>query len=265
MNIFFRELHFRLRGQIIWAASIVVFMLLSMTKFNTLSTDASASQALLDQFPDTLKALFGMTGLDIMTISGYYGVLFIYIAVMLAIHAGLLGSGVLADEERDKTAEFLYVKPRSRRQIITQKLLAGLVYVVVMWSIVFVLSAVSTMGMSHIETFLQNLGLFMTALLIIQLVIFFAGSFFAAVTKRPHLAAQFVAIVVGGSYLLFALQKLSPALDWLRYVSLFTYFDAASIIDNSSLSVPAVVVCLVFTGVFAVGTYIFYRRRDLNV
>lgn len=245
--------------------AIVVFMVLSVIKFDTLASDSAASQALLKQFPATMQAIFGMTGLDISTVSGYFGVLFIYILVILAIHAGMLGASLLTDEERDKTTEFLFVKPRSRARIVTQKLLAGFVYIAMLWVVVFLSTWMSTFHLTNIGNFMRDFWHFMWALAIVQATMYSLGVFVASLTTNHRLPTRTVAIFVFTSYIAFALVKLTATLDWLKYGSIFSYFDAADIIHSGSLQMVYVLVCLAVTVLGIVGTYVFYRRRDLNV
>ncbi len=264
MNVFYHELRIRLRAQAGWLVAIIIFMALSVVKFGTLTADSAASEALLKQFPATIQAVFGMTGLSLTTLSGYYGVLFIYLAVILAIHAGMLGAAVLADEEQDETVEFLFAKPRSRSQIVTQKLLAGVIYVVLLWLAVAVSTWAGTMGLTGIGDFAHDFWNFMGALLIVQLLLYSFGAFAAAITHSPRLPARIVAVVVSVSYLLFALVKLAPQLSALNYFSIFLYFDAADIIQQGALRPAYAIVCGVLTVACIAGTYWYYTRRDLR-
>lgn len=265
MNVFFQELRLRRKGQIGWVIAMIVFMILSVVKFDTLSSDSAASQALLKQFPSTMQAIFGMTGLDMSTVSGYFGVLFIYILVILAIHAGMLGASLLADEERDRTTEFLFVKPVSRSRVVTQKLLAGCVYIVILWVVVFLSTWLTTFHLTNIGNFMRDFWHFMGALAIVQATMYSLGVFVASLTTNYRLPTRVVAIFVFTSYIAFALVKLTATLDWLKYGSIFSYFDAADVIHRGSLQLIYVLVCLAVTALCIVGTYIFYRRRDLNV
>lgn len=240
-------------------------MVLSVVKFDTLAQDASMSEALLKQFPATVQAIFGMTGLSLTTLSGYFGVLFIYILVILSIHAGMLGAGLLADEERDRTTEFLLVKPRSRSAIITQKLLAGFLCLVVLWGVVVVTTLAATLSLSNTGEFMRDFWHFMIALGLTQVTVFFLGSFAASLTKNPKLPTRIVASIVFVSYLLFALVKLAPNLDVLKYISLFWYFDAVKVINDGALQPLSIIVFSTLALVSLVGTYVFYRRRDVNV
>lgn len=265
MNVFWHELRGRRKGQIGWMVAIIVFMLLSVVKFDSLTQDAAASQELLQQFPATVQAIFGMSGLDLSTLSGYFGVLFIYILIILSIHAGMLGSGILADEERDRTTEFILVKPRSRTAIVTAKLLAGVVYVAALWLVVVLTTWAAVLTMKDTGDFMHDFWNFMIALGVTQLTVFVLGSFAAALTKNPKVPARLVAIIVFVSYLIFALIKMTPDLDGLKYVSLFWYFDAANIIGDGRIQPLSFVVFGVLFVVGLVGTYLFYRRRDVTV
>lgn len=75
--------------------------------------------------PNTIKTVFGMNGLDAVTLPGYFGICFLFMAIMLAVHAGLLGSNLLTIEPLTKTSEFSYTRPVSRRRILRSKLAVG--------------------------------------------------------------------------------------------------------------------------------------------
>ncbi|NTU90079.1 MAG: ABC transporter permease subunit, partial [Actinobacteria bacterium] len=173
MNIFIRELKAHSRSLLIWSLSMVALVAAGMMKFSALSTDTQALEALMKQFPASIQAVFGMTGLDLATVSGYYGILYLYLALLLAIHAGLLGEELFTKEEREKTTEFLYVRPVSRAGAITAKLCAGLCVVALLNIVTMVSSYGSIAGFVDPVSVREELLLFMAALAIIQLVFFF--------------------------------------------------------------------------------------------
>jgi ABC-2 type transport system permease protein len=230
MNLFRRELRSHRTHLIVWSVVIIIFMYISMVKYAALAADAAASQDLMNMLPSTLQAVFGMTGLDLTTIQGYYGVCFIFIAVMLAIHAGMLGADLLAKEERDKTAEFLYVKPRQRAFLLTMKLCAG----VVIMAVVFVVTAASTYG--SVAAFNQgkvpatDLLPFHYAILIIQALFFSIGVCSAAILRQPKRATVGVAALVFICYIADVLQGLSNQFGWLKQLTPFGHFAARDIL-----------------------------------
>ena len=70
MNVFWRELRTYRKSVLLWSAGIVLLLVASMAKFNTLTAGGMDVNQLLDQFPATVQAVFGMNGLDITTILG---------------------------------------------------------------------------------------------------------------------------------------------------------------------------------------------------
>ncbi len=60
------------------------------------------------------------------TVLGFYGFVFLFVQLCLAIQAGNYGFGLVSIEESELTADFLLSKPVSRAQILTGKLLAAL-------------------------------------------------------------------------------------------------------------------------------------------
>ena len=123
MNVFRHELRQRFKSILVWLAVMAVFIAAAMVKYDTFRGGGKVVNELLNSFPSTLKAVFGMSGLDLTSISGYIGVTYIFIAVMAAIFAGMLGSNAIAREETGRTVEFLYPKPVSRWTVLAQKLL----------------------------------------------------------------------------------------------------------------------------------------------
>lgn len=244
---------------------MIIFMYLSMGKYAALSGDAAASQQLVQALPSTLQAVFGMTGLDLTTIQGYYGICFIFIAVMLAIHAGMLGADLVAKEERDKTAEFLYIKPRERVYFLAMKLLAG----GVIMALIYVVTALATYGsiamVNHGSVPIGDLVPFCWALLLVQVLFYSVGVFFAAILARSKQATMYVSIVVFVCYIAYVLQGLSDQFSWFRQITPFSYFSARDILASMSLNTGYVLIC-VAVSVALLGFATFrYVRRDFRI
>ena len=69
--------------------------------------------------PSTCKA-FNLT-----TISGFFGIMFTYFALLLSIAATMWGSDIISKEERDKTVEFSLTLPVTRSRVVTAKTPGG--------------------------------------------------------------------------------------------------------------------------------------------
>jgi ABC-2 type transport system permease protein len=265
MNVFWHELKLRRKSFFFWSCGMVLLIIVSMAKYETIIAGGGASvQKMLEQFPQTVQVIFGMNGLDIMTVAGYYGVCFLFIAVMAAIHAGLLGANILAEEEQLKTSEFLYTKPRSREAIISTKILAGAIMVIGMWIATVSGSIVGIQKFASMN-FWTDFWLLMIALCFIQLVFFSVGILSAALGHRANDAARPIAIIVFISYLLYVFSKLSPQFNWLHYGSVFSWFDAADIVRLHTLNSYYIIFCLIITCAMLWTASKLFARRDLRV
>ncbi|MBZ9609673.1 ABC transporter permease [Clostridium estertheticum] len=132
MNVFIVEMRAHRKGLIIWAFGILFMVVAGMGKYVALSVSGQSMNDLFDQMPKSMQKIFGIGSFDLSKASGYYGMLFLYLALMATIHAAMLGADIISKEERDKTAEFLLSKPISRNKIITSKLLAAFVNVLIL-------------------------------------------------------------------------------------------------------------------------------------
>jgi len=264
MNIFFRELKAYRKNVITWSLSIIAVLFASMAKYDVLSSDSTATVKFLEQFPATVQVIFGMNGLDPTTLSGYFGVLFLYTALMLAVHAGLLGADIIAKEEQERTTEFLYVKPRSRSLILTAKLIAALSIIIVINLITLSTSYALAAKYGASTTTTRDLVLFSIAHFILQLLFMTIGMAVAA-SRWWKSAAKAVALLIFTSYLLSVVASLQPALRTVCSISPFVHFEAASMITSGSLPREWAGVYGVLIITATIATYLMYRRRDLRV
>ena len=138
MNIFLRELKANFKSLLIWSGIILLLIVIAVGKFAAFAGDPEMLK-MLDTMPPALLDTFGMRAFNLTTLTGFYGVMFIYFGLMGAIAAALWGSDSISKEERDKTVELALVLPVSRSQVVTAKALAALVncvaFVLITWGI----------------------------------------------------------------------------------------------------------------------------------
>lgn len=264
MNIFWKELRDYRKPFIVWSLSIGILLFSSMVKYDTLTKGGLEISKMVEAFPATIQAIFGMNGLDIGTVSGYYGVNVLFVMLMLAVQAGLMGAQLVAKEEVDKTSEFLHVKPRSRTRILSEKILAGLTIVVLLAVVTVVLSFMALMQFIAPQEIAHTLLLFGGAYAMVQLVFYGLGVCFGAALSVPKHAAKLIALNVFASYLLYVLINIQPAFDWAKPLTPFMYFDARDVLAQGALSAGYTILA----GAIIVGSVLFayarYTLRDLK-
>ena len=113
--------------------------------------------------------------------------------------------------------------------------------------------------------FNRFLALSMLALFIIQMV-FLAVGFFLGCSMKQYKRAGAVAIaVLLGTYFLSIISGMHENLEFLAFLSPFTYFDPVVILNESTIDVAYVLLSLGIIAVLVTGGYITYARRDLYI
>lgn len=265
MNLFWQEMKANRKALIIWCLGIMYMVIAGMAKYSAYRSSGGSINELMGQMPKSLQAIFGMGSLDLATATGFYGMLFTYLLLMAAIHALLLGANIIAKEERDKTTEFLMVKPISRVRIITIKLAAALVNTIIFNLVTLILSVTMVNRYLKAGESLQSVYLLLAGMFLVQLLFMVLGTGIAAVGKHPKRAGSFGTALLLIMYILSIAIDLNQKIAPLKYLTPFKYFEAKSVLADGSLPPVFIGESLVIIVVLVSVTYIFYQKRDLNV
>lgn len=263
MNIFMRELKANRKALIIWSVCLFLLVLSGMGKYTAYSS--GNGNEIFEKMPFTLRALLGFGSFDVTTISGFFAFLFPYIELTAGIHAVLLGSGIIAKEERDKTTEFLMIKPVSRTVIITAKLLAAAVNVLVVNVVSLITSLVMVAAYNTGESMNGELLSFFISMLLVQLIFLALGALLAALMKKPKASGSLAVAILFGAYFVSKITDLTDRVNAINILSPFKYFDFVKIVNGDGLDLIIVCLTLLATVVFSALSYYFYLRRDLRV
>jgi ABC-2 type transport system permease protein len=265
MNIFMREMKSHRKSLLFWSIGVILMVITGMSKYASMSSSGQSMNEMIAKMPTSIKVVFGFGSFDISKASGYYGILFLYLLLMATIHATMLGATIVAKEERDKTSEFLFVKPVSRNTIITGKLLAAFVNIVVLNLVTFISSLVIVGNYSDGEAVSGDIALTMAGMFILQLLFMVLGSALAAVKRRPKTAASLAAGVLLLTYILSIAIDLNASMEALKYVTPFKYFEAKNIMFGGGLEPLFIFLSVVVIVALTMVTYVFYQKRDLNI
>jgi ABC-2 type transport system permease protein len=264
MNVFRRELKANRKALVIWSICMVLLVISGMGKYTAYSS-GGASADVFNSMPFSLKVLLGIGSFDVSKISGFFAFLFPYLEITVAIHAGLIGTSIIAKEEIDKTAEFLMVKPISRTAVIMAKLSAALLNILVLNLVTFLSSIAIVAAYNKGESITKEIVLLFISMFVVQIIYFSVGSFFAAFLKQSKGAGSLTMAVLLSGFILSKVTSLTPHLDILNVLSPFTYFNIEDVVNKGSLNL-----IILFTGcllsialLFACNH--FYNRRNLNV
>ncbi|MDP4145155.1 MAG: ABC transporter permease subunit [Bacillota bacterium] len=263
MNIFFRELKANRKALIIWSICMFLFVLSGMGKYTAYSS--GANNEVFNKMPQTMKALLGIGAFDVTQMSGFFAFLYPYIAVTTAIHAVLLGSSIIAKEERGKTTEFLMVKPVSRTSILTAKFFAALVNVIIINLVTLGSSIVMVNAYNKGKDITGEIIMFFVSMFIIQLIFLSLGTLLSALIRDPKVSGSLSTAILFGAYVISKITDLTDKVNVLNLLSPFKYFSYEDIVNGKGLSLGIVFLSILLMVAFSASTYYFYQKRDLKV
>ncbi len=264
MNIFLRELRANLKSLIIWCFVIGLLVVIGAEKFTAYAGNPEMLK-ILDTFPPAVLDAFSMRGFNLTTVSGFYGIMFIYFALLGGIAAAMWGSDLIAKEERDKTVEFSLVLPVSRSRVVTFKALTALVDCILLVLVTWGVSLVMVKQFNPDQAFYSFLALEMRAMLIIELIFLAVGLLLGCAMKQYKLSASMAVGIILVTYFISIISAMQQKLDFLKWFTPFKYFDAIQLYNTGRLeggylllSAGIIVACVAVA-------YFAYNKRDLYI
>ena len=263
MNIFRQELSMHSRSVIIWSVAIAALIMLFVSLFSSFAEDAALLNQMMSNFPEALLAAFGLGGVDLASILGYFGLAFLFVQICLAIQAAGYGFSLVSIEEREWTADFLLAKPVARSQILTSKLLAALTALfvtdLVVWAASFVLINL-VRGDSAYEP--RSLLLLLLSIVPFQLFFLAVGLVVSLLVKRIRSVTSYAMALGFGMYVLSAFGDMLGE-SVLETITPFKHFEPHYIIQNGAYDLPLVLLSVAVIVVSIVASYLLYTRRDI--
>lgn len=216
-----------------------------------------------DVFSDmgSFSAAFGMDQLNFGTLLGYYAIeCGNVLGLGGAFFAAICGASVLAKEEKEHTAEFLLTHPVSRRNVITQKLIAVMLQVVVLNIIVFAVVVAGMFGIGENVPW-EELILLHTAYLLLQIEL--AGICFgiSAFLRRGSIGIGLgIAVTM---YFLNLISNITESAEFLKYITPFGYANGTGIVTEMLLDMKLVVLGMAYAIVGVILAYWKYMKKDI--
>ena len=213
---------------LVWLGLSLILTGFCYFEFLSLKDSLDEMARMMEQFPRILLIMFGVKA-DLSTSLGWYSCLYFWMSILSFAYAMYLGITCVAKEKKWHTAEYLFTKPVTRREIVLAKVIASginlCVFSVFSGICSFVMVVLPAGGLEQRGAeLLTYLGLFLT-----QLLFFATGLLIASLFRQYRSAVKMGALAMLAFYAVaIAVQYLElPALDFL---SPLRYFDAYELI-----------------------------------
>jgi ABC-2 type transport system permease protein len=264
MNIFIRELKANFKSLLIWSIVVSLLVMIAMAKFSAFAGDPQMV-AMLDALPSAVMDALNMHTFNLTTVSGFFGIMFIYFGLMGAIAAAMWGSEIISKEERDKTVEFSLVLPVSRSQVISAKALAALINCIAFVLITWAVSIIAVQPYKPDQAFFDFLALEMQAMLVIELIFLAIGLLLGCAMKQYKMSGSTAVAIILVTYFMSILSTLQEKFDFLKYFTPFKYFDAGELFRSGKMDGTYLLLSAGIIIVSIVAAYLIYNKRDLYI
>lgn len=263
MNIYKHEFKMNLKSVITWSVAIAALIFIFVSLFSSFAEDAELLNEALSNFPEELLLAFGMTGIDLSTILGFFSLAFLFTQICLAIQAANYGFSLVSIEERELTADFLLAKPVGRTQILTSKLLAALSGLTITNIVVWISSFAFIHLFKGDRTYEpRNLILLLLSILVFQMFFLTVGLVISLLVKRVRSVTPYAMALAFGMYVLSAFGSMLGE-SKLENITPFKHFEPQYIVQNAAYNLPLVSISVVVIVISLVGSYLLYSRRNI--
>lgn len=264
MNIFFREVKANFKSLLIWSGIVILFSWIGFSKFSAYYENPELL-AILDSLPPGLLSAFNLNAFNLTTLSGFYGVMYVYFGLMLSISASMWGSDIISKEERDKTVEFSLTLPVTRGRLVFAKAGAALVNSIALLLVTWGALYFTAQQYNPDQKFYDFVTLGMAAMFLMQLIFLSIGILLGCAMKQHKRSSSAAVSVLLGTYFISIISGFYPDMKFLNYLSPFKYFDAAAMFRNAKLEPEFVWLSAGIVLAAMAAAFLSYSRRDLYI
>ena len=259
-------------GVVAWSVVLVLWALLVVWIYPSLENTGVNFEDYLDAMPDQLRASMGIAGeaesalifdAGAFTYVGFLNVEYIsWLPLLLGIYAVVYCGGLISKEVERGTLDVVLSQPVERTTFLLSKL-AGfltLALAATAFSAIAVLLGALTIGED------ANLGNVVAVHAVSYLLVAAIAGYStlaSCVTLDPGRSLAVAGVLTALTYFANVLGSAVEAVGWVKYGSLFYYYDSLQVIADGAVNWTGVAV---YVGVFAVTTLAslaVFRRKDL--
>ena len=261
MAIFFEELKQSLKPFVFWMIGLAFLMLAGMGKFSAMATSPDAINALFDSWPKVVLATFGAVGLEVTTLSGYFGMMWMYAALTVAVYAIGLGMRLTTLEVSDKNTDFVYAKPKSRAAILTYKLAAHVLYMLVFVAASYAFTVLGLVIDKTKNTISTEINLLSIALVFIAFIYYAIAALAGAITaKYGGLIAYIVLLSTYMGAVFYDIATKGENI--IRVLTPLKYFNPVDVISAQALNTGYIALSVGVISATLLGAYVVMSRKD---
>ncbi len=259
-----RELKVNFKSFIIWLLVLLIMFLVVYLIYPYIVTDETmkSMDELMKIFPEEVLKAFNM---DVSSISSAYGWMktegFTFVLLIAGFYSSILGANILLKEESEHTIEYLGALPIKRSKILTNKIIASIIYIV---SLILILGVFNYVALSITGDFEHKQFILLSITPILIALPLFAINLY--ISTHMHKTKKTIGLSLGMVFIFYViniLSELSKKVEGLKYFSIYTLADIRNVIIDVKINPIMVIISIVITILFIIGSYIRYNKKEL--
>ncbi len=261
MTLIRHEMKQSWKALLIWTVSIGAFIVICLLMYPEMKSQMDGISSLFASM-GSFSAAFGLDSLDFGTLKGFYGIeCGNILGIGGALFSALTGIGVLANEEKNGTAEFLLTHPVRRSEIVTFKLAAVLIQIVFLNIVVWLMAVGSVAAIGEPVPWKE--------FTLLHIAFFFLQTELACICFgiSAFLRKGGAGIGLGLAIILYFMNitaNLTDRAGFLKYITPFSYADGAEIFKAGSIHTCRLLIGFSFAAVGIALAYWKYLRKDIR-
>ena len=258
-------------GVVAWSVVLVLWALLVVWIYPSLGDTGVNFEEYLDAMPEQLRAAMGI-GADetslvfqagAFTFAGYLNVEYIsWLPLLLGIYAVVYCGGLVSKEVDRGTLDVVLSQPVKRTTFLLSKL-AGFMTLALAVTVASTLALLLGAITVDVDVSVANLVAVHAVAFLLAAAIAGYSTLASCVSLDPGRSLAAAGILTAFSYFANVLGSAIEGIGWLKYASLFYYYDSLKVLAEGAINWAGIAV---YVGVFAVTTaaaVVVFRRRDL--
>ena len=261
MTMIRHELKQAWKALLIWALSIGAFIVICLFMYPEMKSQMNSISSIFSSM-GMFSSAFGLDTLDFGSLKGFYGIeCGNILGIGGAMFAALIGIAALANEEKNGTAEFLLTHPLKRPAIITAKLAAVLIQVLILNLAVWLMAVGSIAAIGEPVPW-KEVTLLHTAYFLLQVELACVCFGISAFLWKGGVGIGLgLAIAL---YFMNIISNLTNKADVLKYITPFGYADGSGIFSKGSLDTCKLLIGLAVSVISVALAYWKYNKKDIR-
>lgn len=261
MTVYKMEIRKGFKTFLIWSLSIAALVATCILLFPQMN---SMMEGVNDIFSSmgAFSAAFGMDRLGMGTLLGFYSVeCGTMLSLGAALYSALAGITIVGKEENQRSAEFLFTLPVSRKSVLLQKLGALMTEVICFHILNFIISICMMLIIGEVVPF-KEIVLLHSAYLLLSIVIASLCFLLSVFPKACSLGVGMGSVFV--LYFLSLMANITEKAKPLSFITPFSFANSTDIVLDCTLDVKRIILWLAISVVALISSVLYFDRRDLK-